>query len=353
MIFLIVRKITAAPITYHPIGPIFGAIFPSSKLIASEMSANAQRLAIEIGWLSSTIYFEPRTLTSTAMSTPTVTTRTRQILFPTDFSATSQHAFEYALDMAAHIGARVLMFHSYFEAPTSKGVAPPAFLDKLRSEKEDNAMRGFRRYESEAQARTGGEVELVPLIESGRTVEQILAVSRQEQVDMIVMGTKGAASVSEKIFGSLTTRVIEGADCPVLAVPEGVSFQPIQHILYASNFEDHDFAILDQLLEYADLFGAKLSCAHIYAGEDYWSRLDRGFFERLYQLERERDQLHFFTFNYRDVAAGLNRFIASNKVDLLAMMTHKRDPLRQVLGESVTRDMTLMAEVPLLAFHCP
>jgi len=287
------------------------------------------------------------------MTATNISTRTRQILFPTDFSETSRNAFEYALDMAAHIGARVLMFHSYYEAPTAAGVAPPDFLKKLRAEKEEKALAGFRDYEAEAQARTSGEVEVVPLLESGRALDQILSVSKEEKVDMIVMGTKGSASVSEKIFGSLTTRVIQEADCPVLAVPEGVSFQPIRHILYASNFEESDFSILDQLLDYADLFGAQLSCAHIYAGEDYWSRLDRGFFERLYQLERERDQLRFFTFNYRDVVAGLNRFIATNKVDLLAMMTHKRDPLHQALGESITREMTLMTEVPLLAFHCP
>ena len=199
-------------------------------------------------------------------------------------------------------------------------------------------MQGFRQYEAEAQSRLGEEVELVPLLESGRALDQILSVSQAEKVDMIVMGTKGAASMSEKIFGSLTTRVIQESLCPVLAVPEGVSFQPIRNILYASNFEEPDFTILDQLLDYADLFDAQLSCAHIYAGEDYWSRLDRGFFERLYQLEQERDQLRFFTFNYRDVVAGLNRFIGTNKVDLLAMMTHKRDPLHQALGESVPRD---------------
>jgi nucleotide-binding universal stress UspA family protein len=80
--------------------------------------------------------------------------RTRQILFPTDFSETSRYAFEYALDMAAHIGARVLMFHSYDEAPTAAGVAPPDFLNKLRAEKEEKALAGFRAYEAEAEAHT-------------------------------------------------------------------------------------------------------------------------------------------------------------------------------------------------------
>ena len=279
------------------------------------------------------------------------TSRIKNILFPTDFSEASRNALKYAVDMAEHVGARVLMLHVYHEIPVAEGVAPAGFLQKLSSQKEERALAHFHQYENEIYSSLSENVELVPMIESGRAFETILSVAEREAVDMIVMGTKGAASMAHKIFGSLTTRVIEASECPVLAVPEGVSFQPIRHILYASNFEEADFVVLDQLLDYADLFGATLSCAHVYAGEEYWNQLDRSFFERLYQLESQNEQLKFYTFNHRDVVHGLHRFICANKVDMLAMLTHRREAIHQVLEESLTREMTLHTDVPLLAFH--
>lgn len=278
-------------------------------------------------------------------------TQVRNILFPTDFSETSRNALAYAVDLAAHVGAKIMMFHAYHEIPVAQGVAPDDFLDRMRAEKEALARERFEEYEAEAIARAGTDVELIPMLESGRAYEKILEVAQNEQIDMIVMGTRGIASQSQHIFGSLTTRIIEAADCPVFAVPEGVTFQPIQHILYASNFEEADFAILDRLLDIADLFKAQVSCAHVYAGDEDWAQLDRTFFERLYHLEREYDQLKFFTFNHRNVINGLHRFVAANKVDLLTMLTHRRDAMHHVLEESLTREMTLHTEVPLLAFH--
>ncbi len=278
-------------------------------------------------------------------------TQVRNILFPTDFSETSRNALAYAVDLAAHVGAKIMMFHAYHEIPVAQGVAPDDFLDRMRAEKEALARERFEEYEAEAIARAGSDVELIPMLESGRAYEKILEVAQNEQIDMIVMGTRGIASQSQHIFGSLTTRIIEAADCPVFAVPEGVTFQPIQHILYASNFEEADFAILDRLLDIADLFKAQVSCAHVYAGDEDWAQLDRTFFERLYHLEREYDQLKFFTFNHRNVINGLHRFVAANKVDLLTMLTHRRDAMHHALEESLTREMTLHTEVPLLAFH--
>lgn len=285
------------------------------------------------------------------MATTRDYTQIRNILFPTDFSEASRNAFAYAVDLASNVGARLLMMHAYQEIPVAHGVAPPEFMDRLRAEKETSAQDYFKAYEAEAYLRAGEAVELIPLLEAGRAFDKILEIAETEHIDMIVMGTKGVASQAQQIFGSLTTRIIEAADCPVLAIPEGVSFQPIEHILYASNFEEADFAILDQLLDIADLFGAQLSCAHVYAGSEDWTQLDRSFFERLYHLEREYDQLKFFTFNHRDVVKGLHRFVASNKVDLMAMLTHRRGPVQHALEESLTREMTLHSEVPLLAFH--
>jgi nucleotide-binding universal stress UspA family protein len=273
------------------------------------------------------------------------------ILLPTDFSEVAHHAFLYALELATYFDARLLLLHTYHNAPVRRELAPAEFLETLRQEKIDQAMAAFRAYEAEADALTGGEISLQPLLEEGYAIDKILEVVKETQPDLILMGTLGAESLSEKIFGSLTAKVIQRTRVPVLAVPAGTTFEPIEHILYATNFQTEDFSMIDRLLELAEIFQAKVSCLHINTAKQYWDRLDLDFFQDIYQREIESDQLTFFTFSHDDVVEGLNKFIASNRVNLLAMLTHHQAFMDRYYRESITREMTLLTTVPLLAFH--
>lgn len=53
----------------------------------------------------------------------------------------------------------------------------------------------------------------------GSPVERILQVSEAQDVDLIVMATRGSHGVMDALRGSTTQRVIREAKCPVLAVP--------------------------------------------------------------------------------------------------------------------------------------
>lgn len=275
----------------------------------------------------------------------------RTILLPTDFSPVSHNAFIYALHFAEQFGAEIVLFHAYQDTPVVSEVVPDSFVAALRAEKLEAAQQQFDQYKQEVREALGKDAKVRTLLQPGWAAETIVELSNAQEIDLIIMGTLGAESMAEKIFGSVTTRVIEAASCPVLAIPMGVSYSPIQHLLYATNFEEADFPVIDRLLGYADAFQARVSCAHIQSDDAYWSRLDRAFFERLYQLEMEQDQVAFYTINQTDIVVGLQRFIAANKVDLIAILCHQRPLVNRLLTESLTRALTLHTDVPLLAFH--
>jgi nucleotide-binding universal stress UspA family protein len=60
--------------------------------------------------------------------------------------------------------------------------------------------------------------ELQPhlIVETGNPVENILAVARQEAIDLIAMGAFGKSKIRELFLGSTTEAVVKEADCPVL-----------------------------------------------------------------------------------------------------------------------------------------
>ena len=54
------------------------------------------------------------------------------------------------------------------------------------------------------------------IVTQGKPSAEIVRVAREENVDMIVLGTHGAGLLDKALFGSTTERVVRKAPCPVL-----------------------------------------------------------------------------------------------------------------------------------------
>jgi len=52
----------------------------------------------------------------------------------------------------------------------------------------------------------------------GRPADEIIAVAKQKQADLIVMGAKGLGAVGRFILGSVSTKVAQNSPCSVLVV---------------------------------------------------------------------------------------------------------------------------------------
>lgn len=289
--------------------------------------------------------------TQTQSGVPFPIHREQTILFPTDFSEASHNAFAYCLHLAETLSSRILLLHVTFDTPFQSNWVPAEFVQALKEEKTEMAMNYFHAYQREAQLVLGKSIEVSPMIVSGFASDEIVRVSQREDISLVVMGTMGMDSVSEKIFGSVTTKVMESAHCPVLAIPEEATYQPLKHIMYATSFDQADRVVIRQLLEFSELFGASLSCSHIRSQQGYWDKTDIQTFEDVYRLEVEEERLRFYISNDPDVVHGLNRFVEEHKVDMVVMLKHRQHYLDKILRESHTREMALHTATPLLAIH--
>ncbi len=120
-----------------------------------------------------------------------------RILVPTDFSAGSYAALGYAVFLAQRLGSWVEVL-AVAEAPEARD----AVEDKLR------------RFLSDIPGSQG--VELHHRVEAGAPAEQIVRAAREDDVDLIAMGTRGLGGAAA--VGSVVHAVIRDAPCPVLAV---------------------------------------------------------------------------------------------------------------------------------------
>lgn len=140
----------------------------------------------------------------------------RHILAPTDFSACSKQAVDYAFALARQFGAKLSLLH-VIEPPdlTGVGTIPPDLAKKLLVNQERDAHRELSTLLPEAEA---AQVDVAHHVIIGTPYRKILAIAAAEHVDLIVMGTHGRTGLSHLVLGSVAERIVRLAPCPVLTL---------------------------------------------------------------------------------------------------------------------------------------
>ncbi|MFQ5847343.1 MAG: universal stress protein [Candidatus Methylomirabilales bacterium] len=143
-------------------------------------------------------------------------TAVQRILWATDLSPVSEGAWHHALTLADVFGAELLLLHVVRPGGLAGGVETPVPLPAGKQE------RYLESLEDEL-ARRQHVVEVLGLrarakVQVGVPAAVIVAEAEEEQVDLIVMGTRGRTGLSHVLLGSVAEAVIRKAPCPVLAV---------------------------------------------------------------------------------------------------------------------------------------
>ena len=131
-----------------------------------------------------------------------------KILFPTDFSSSSDYGLHYATSLARDNQASLLIVHveeppamygggeMYYGVPEPDTAALTTMLEQVKPD--DPQVRHEHR------------------LIVGNPADKIVAVAKEEQADLIVMGTYGRTGLVRLLFGSVAEAVVRRAPCPVL-----------------------------------------------------------------------------------------------------------------------------------------
>jgi universal stress protein A len=140
----------------------------------------------------------------------------QRILVATDFSPASAPALEQSVEMAKRDGALLLIAHAYQEPGLVELSHAPARVyerwDQALREGVERKLRPLVEH-----ARKEG-VEARALLLTGFADEAIIEAAKQQGADLIVMGTHGRRGAARLFLGSVASRVISTAPCPVMTV---------------------------------------------------------------------------------------------------------------------------------------
>jgi len=135
-----------------------------------------------------------------------------KILFATDGSADAREALSYAGDLALRDGAQVIVVHAFESVPGYLG-------EPMQDEIIERRVSHARDLTDEAvQALQGRGVSTETELLEGPPADAILRVAATQDVDLIVMGSRGRGAVTSLLLGSVSHRVLAHTHAPVLVV---------------------------------------------------------------------------------------------------------------------------------------
>lgn len=137
----------------------------------------------------------------------------KKILVPTDGSEFAKKAQKQALFLANVCGAEIIAI----------SVTENNFVSGLPSDDEVYQLNQILKERSEENLEefdklNKNDLKITHVIKEGLPAKVILEVAKEEDVDLIVMGSSGKSGFDRFIMGSVADKVVNSAKCAVLVV---------------------------------------------------------------------------------------------------------------------------------------
>jgi nucleotide-binding universal stress UspA family protein len=182
------------------------------------------------------------------------------VLFATDFSPCSNAALPYAVSIARQYGAKLCAAHvvSSLAYLAASPEVWPTF-----DQQEQQRIREVEDLEKKLQG-----IPHSVLTRTGNVWEALARLVRENEIDLLVVGTHGRTGFQKLLMGSVAEEIFRKAYCPVLTVGPNVRFTTeampqFKKILFATDFSKESLAALPYAISFAEEHDARLSLLHI------------------------------------------------------------------------------------------
>lgn len=278
----------------------------------------------------------------------------KKILVPTDFSATARCALAYAQQLAATMmdeEPSIDVVHLYLPATAAEypNIVPP--IAEFLETREKMLAEFIEETRKNCKGSTEAGIALKANLLIGFPADEIVRLS--PNYDLIVMGTTGESDLLDNMFGSVSSHVARKSKCPVILVPKGVEFKPLEQVLYASNYESADANVIHALADFNQHFKAKLHFVHVRNEKETvpFQKTREEIFGELFAQGEPEYAFEIEEIDGEDVTESINAFAVDKSIDLVVMVARKRSFWDGFFHRSQTRRMALNTKLPLMVFH--
>ena len=274
----------------------------------------------------------------------------KKILVPFDFSEQATDAFRFALQIAKQSKSEVHLLH-VVELPVLYDTVLMPALSFEEENLQDMRKNAGLKLERLVKKYSSSEVSLETKIELGYTSDTILDYVDKNEIDQVVMGTKGAKGLREILIGSNTEKIVRASKIPVIAVKKFVHPRQIKNIVFPNTLETdshEDLVMKVKALQHS--LGATLHIVWINTPlnfkQDLVTREHLNHFAKRYMIK----DYSLNIFNDAEEEAGIINFTHSIDADMIALGTHGRKGLPHILSGSLAENLVNHIDRPVWTY---
>jgi nucleotide-binding universal stress UspA family protein len=260
----------------------------------------------------------------------------KKILVPCDFSDPAIQAFKFAAELARRHGSEIVLLH-VVELPVMHDTVLMPTLSFEEAYLKDVRQEAARNFEQMKTRWAAEGVAITTLVQCGPTTPTIRQCVEDHQIDLVIMGTKGASGLKEFLVGSNAEKIVRTSPVPVIAIKKPIT--EVKNIVFPNTLNTEQEELTLKLKELQSMLGARLHV--LYVNTPALFKRDTETKEQL-EAFAKRFMLTNYTLNivsdYSE-EAGIAAFANEVQADLIAIGTHGRRGLNHLLSGSIAEDV--------------
>ena len=271
----------------------------------------------------------------------------KRILVPIDFSEYAENALKAAAFFAKKNDSEIFLLHllelpgQMNDAMTTGSSIPEVMLfinkanDLLQKITEQPYLEG---------------VKISTSVQFEKAFSGIMSFSKINKIDLIIMGSHGTSGIEELLIGSNAEKVVRLSEIPVLILKKDINEAHFDNFVFASDFSEEVKKPFQKMIEFAEIFSAKLSLVMIATPNSFKNTIDS---EKKMKQFVQNFEIHNYTlhiFNDTNIAIGITNFSKKINADLIGLCTHGRTGLAHFFNGSITEDLVNHAAKPVITF---
>ncbi len=276
----------------------------------------------------------------------------RKIVVPTDFSENAFNALKYACEIFKYEQSEIFILHAFADEVYQLGnITDRAQLNRRKDEVEQRSAKSLKDLLHEIREYSPNPKHSLKTIPAfGSLIDEVNDLVNRENIDIVVMGTRGAANDRSITFGSNTLMVMKYVQCPVVAIPEGYAYHAPRELLFPTNYLiPYKRRELKLLCELTGSFRSNIHLLYIDPMKKLSLRQEdnKDFLKR----ELKKANLTFETTEEKDKTIAITKYIVHQNIDMLVMVNTRHSHLEDMLMPSTVNTLGLHIKIPFLVLQ--
>ena len=275
----------------------------------------------------------------------------KKILVPVDFSEHAGYALEVAAKLAKDFSAEIIVLHmmglseAYLTKSESDEAAEAHFYMKLAK----------KRYETFLNKPFLKGVKVTEMVQNYKIFSEINQVAKENNIDLIIMGSHGASGVSEIFVGSNTEKVVRSSDIPVLVIKEpSPAFTP-KLVVYACDLRVESIKAYHSARALFEKWDLKLHLVYVnLPNEEFMSsgetKKKAELFLKIAHNGAIPANIEMIYISDYSIERGIFNHANDVHANLIAIPTHGRSGIAHFFKGSIGEDVVNHANLPVITF---